>query len=430
MNRFVRWLEEHFMPIVGSIGQQRHLKALRDGIVATIPLLLIGSFFLIMAFPPIPWLAKWVEPYVNSLLIVVNATFNIMALFVAFSTAYSLASSYKMDTLAAGLFSVSAFLLATPFTHNGNINLDLMGSKGLFVAVILAMMVVEIQRIMLKKNIVIKIPAGVPPTVARSFAALIPGFVIVVTVWLLNCILLDATDLSIQAVINQVITASLLNLGGNIYATFIAIFSGQLLWCVGIHGTALIDGIMRPIWMVLSQQNAAAKAAGEMLPNIISQQFVESFVLIGGAGTTLALEALLVTVVKSKQLKALGKMAIWPGIFNINEPILFGMPIVMNPMMWIPFIFAPIICVMLTYFALSTGLVDRPYAYVPWTTPAVFSGFLVTGDWKASVLQIVNFSVAAIVYYPFLKVWDKAKLLEEQAVERTRSKSSTGRACS
>ncbi len=419
MNGFVCWLEKHFMPIAAKIGQQRHLKALRDGIVAVIPLLLIGSFFLIMAFPPFFWLAKLVEPYTASLLAVVNATFNFMALFVAFSTAYSLANSYKLDTLAAGLFSVSAFILAT-LTKKGNINLVLMGSQGLFVAVILAILVVEIQRIMLKKNIVIKMPEGVPPSVARSFAALIPGFVIVVAVWLLNCILLDATRLSIQEVINQVVTASLLSWGGNIYATLIMIFSGQLLWCVGIHGTALVDGIMRPIWMTFSQQNAVAKAAGEIPPHVISQQFVETFVLIGGSGTTLALEALLFTVAKSRQLKAVGKMAIWPGIFNINEPILFGMPIVMNPIMWIPFIFAPVTCVLLTYFALSTGLVDRPYAYVPWTTPAFLSGFLVTGDWKASMLQIVNFSVAAIIYYPFLKVWDKAKLLEEQAVKRTR----------
>ncbi len=420
MKGLVRWLEKYFMPIASKVGQQRHLKALRDGIVAMIPLLLIGSFFLIMAFPPIPVLADFVAPYVDSLLTVVNATFNILALIVAFSTAYSLANSYKLDTVAAGSFSVSVFLLAT-LTKSGSINLELLGSKGLFVAVILAFLVVEMQRIMIKKNIVINMPEGVPPAVSRSFVALIPGFAIVVMVWLFNCILLKTTGLSIYGAINQVVTIPLLDLGGNIFATLIAIFVGQVLWCFGLHGTALVDGIMRPIWMTFSQQNAVAKAAGEMIPNIFSQQFVETFVLIGGSGTTLALAVLLVTMVKSKQLKALGKMAIWPAIFNINEIIIFGMPIVMNPIMWIPFILAPVICSLITYFALVTGLVDRPYAYVPWTTPALFSGFLVTGDWKASVLQFVNFIVATLLYYPFLKTLDNAKVLEEQGGESSNS---------
>ena len=416
MKGLIRWLEKYFMPIASKVGEQRHLKALRDGILAMIPLLLIGSFFLIMAFPPIPVLADFVAPYVDSLLTVVNATFNILALIVAFSTAHSLANSYKLDALAAGSFSVSVFLLAT-LTKSGGINLDLLGSKGLFVAVILAFLVVEMQRMMIKKNIVINMPEGVPPAVARSFVALIPGFFIVVLIWLINCILLRTTGLSMHGVINQVVTIPLLSLGGNIFATLIAIFVGQVLWCFGLHGTALVDGIMRPIWMMFSQQNAVAKAAGETIPNIFSQQFVETFILIGGAGTTLALAVLLVTTVKSKQLKALGKLAIWPAIFNINEIIIFGMPIVMNPIMWIPFILAPVICALITYFALASGLVDRPYAYVPWTTPALFSGFLVTGDWKASALQFVNFSVSAVLYYPFLKTLDNAKVREEQGSE-------------
>lgn len=413
MEGLVCWLEKYFMPIASKIGQQRHLKALRDGIVAMIPLLLIGSLFLIAAFPPVPFLAVCVEPYAPTLLTVVNATFDILAIVVAFSTAFSLAGSYKMDTLAAGIFSVSVFILATMPNAN-EFNLTLLGSKGMFVAVILAIVVVEIQRVMIKKNIMINMPEGVPPEVARSFGALIPGFVVVVVVWLLNSILLGVTGLSIHGVINQLVTIPLLSLGGNIFATILAIFFGQLLWCFGLHGTALVDGIMRPIWMTFSQQNAVAKAAGEVLPNVISQQFIETFVLIGGSGTTLALAVLLFTTAKSKQLKALGKMAIWPSIFNINEIIIFGMPIVMNPIMWVPFILAPVTCVIFTYFALTTGLVERPYAYVPWTTPAFFSGFLVTGDWRASVLQLVNFLVASLIYYPFLKTLDNAKVLEEK----------------
>lgn len=421
MESVINFLEKHFMPIAGRIAEQRHLQALRDGIVSTIPLLLIGSFFLILAFPPIQSLAKIAEPHIGSLLTVVNATFGIMALIAAFSIAFSLASSYKMDTLSAGVLSVSTFMLTIPFTKDGNIDSGMMGAKGLFIAMLIGLLSVEIQRFMIKQNIVIKMPAGVPPSVSRSFAALIPGFVMLTGIFLINGFLSTMGNVSIPSIINTVITAPLLSLGGTLPATLIALFVSQLLWSFGIHGAAIVGGVMGPIWLAFTQQNAAAKVAGEVIPNVICQQFVDAFILIGGSGTTLALALLLFTVVKSTQLKALGKTAIWPGIFNINEPITFGMPIVMNPIMMIPFILAPLVCVVTTYIAMSSGMVDRPYALAPWTTPAFVSGFLVTGDWKGTVLQLVNFCIAGAIYYPFVKIWDAAKLKEEGSVSEVRS---------
>ncbi|VBB06988.1 phosphotransferase system eiic [Lucifera butyrica] len=417
MEGLIRFLEKYFMPVAGRIAEQRHLRALRDGIVATIPLILIGSAFLVIAFPPVAFLAAMVKPYVGNLLMVVNATFGIMALVAAFSIAFSLAGSYKLDTLSAGVLSVSAFILAMPFTKDGNIASAWMGSKGLFVAMLIGVFVVEVQRYMTKRNLVIKMPEGVPSSVARSFAALFPGFIILTLVWVVNVILLSTVGLPIPEVINTIITNPLLHLGGTLGAILIAELVVQLLWSVGIHGAALVGGIMSPIWLAFTQQNAIAKAAGQVIPNIISQQFVDVFVLIGGSGTTLALAVLLFTRVKSKQLKALGKTAIWPGLFNINEPITFGMPIVMNPVMIIPWVLAPLTVAVITYVTMAAGLVGKPYALLPWTTPVFFSGFLATGDWKAVLLQLVNFIVAGAIYYPFLRVWDKAKLAEEKGME-------------
>ncbi len=387
---------------------------MRDGVVTTIPLLIIGSFFLICAFPPIGFLARLVSPYVQDLLTVVNATFGIMGLVAAFSIAYSLASLYQIDALSSGVLGVSAFILSSPF-KDGNIDCGLMGSKGLFVAMITGFLVVEVQRFMIKKNIIIRMPKEVPLSVGRSFAALLPGFVILSSVFLLNMILAAWGGLSVPEIINKIVTAPLLNLGGTLPAVLITVFAVQLLWFFGIHGQALIGtGIMAPIWLALTQQNAAAKMAGQVIPNIICQQFVDAFILIGGSGTTLALAALLVTVVKSNQLKALGKTSILPGFFNINEPIIFGMPIVMNPIMIIPFIIAPLLCVITTFIFMASGIVEKPYALAPWTTPAFISGYLVTGDWKGAALQLLNFFLAGITYYPFLKIWDKAKIKEEQ----------------
>ena len=427
MDALINFLDRYFMPVAGRIAEQRHLKAIRDGIVATMPLLLIGSFFLIIAFPPIPALDALVKPYVNDLLKIVNATFGIIAMVASFTIAYSLAGSYKLDALAAGVLSLSTFMLSVPLTKDGNIPLNWMGSQGLFVAIIMAVFTVEIQRKFVEKNLIIRMPEGVPPSVARSFAALIPGFVILLVVWIVNLILIKTVNLSIPEFINKLIAIPLMNLGSTLPAIILAVLIAQLLWSVGIHGQAIVEGIMGPIWITFAQQNAAAKAAGEaILPHIATLQFFQIFVQIGGTGTTLALALLLVFAAKSKQLRAVGRAAIGPGIFNINEPITFGMPIVMNPVMIIPFILAPISVVLITYFAMTLNLVARPYALIPWTTPVLFSGFLTTGDWKAIILQIINFAVAGAIYYPFLKLWDRKKLEEEKELEEKEKASIEG----
>lgn len=426
MDGIIKWLEESYMPVASRIGEQRHLKAIRDGIVALIPLLLIGSLFLILAFPPIPVLAEMVKPYVGNLCSVNNATMGLMGLMAAFSVAYSLANSYKMDPLANSLFSVAAFMLATPFTKDGNITSAWMGSKGLFVAMLSAIFVVEIQRYMIQKKLVFKLPDGVPPAVARSFTALLPGFFSVAIVWLINAILLTSQT-NIQDVIYKILAAPILSMGGSLPAFLLCILFAQLLWCVGIHGAALVQGIMSPVWFALAEQNAAAKAAGEALPNIVCNQLWDVYALIGGSGATLALAFMLLLASKSRQLKVLGKSAIIPSLFNINEPILFGMPIVMNPVIMIPFIFTPLVTATVAYFVMDAGLVDKMFAIAPWTTPAIINAFLDTGDIKAAFLQVGCFAISAAMYYPFFRMWDKAKAKEENIVtEETKTTSSQG----
>lgn len=413
MEAIIKFLNDRFMPFAGRLAEQRHLKALREGIVAVMPLLLIGSLFLIIAYPPIESLDKAIEPFRNDLLKVSRATFGIMALAASFSIAYSLAASYRLDSLASGIISISAFLLSVPAAKDGGLATEWLGSKGLFVAMVLALLAVEIQRTLMNKNFFIKMPSEVPPFVSRSFAALLPGFAMLFLVWIINILLLRITNLTLPEAINNVLGIPIMNLGSSLPATLIAIIVIQLLWCVGIQGADIVAVFLGPVWLSLSEQNAAAKAAGEILPNIISNQFIYIFVFVGGAGATFALALLLLFNVKSSQLKAIGKAGIWPTLFNVNEPITFGMPIIMNPIMFIPFILAPLVAAIITYMAMAMNIVARPYAIVPWTTPALISGFLTTGDWKAIVLQLVNLAATGIVYYPFLKVWDRMKLEEE-----------------
>lgn len=415
MEGIVNFVETYFIPVATKIGNQRHLLAIRDGVVFTIPLTLVGSAFLIIAFPPIPALAKMAEPLIGNILIPMAGTFNIIGLLGSFLIAYALANSYKVDPIAGGILGLSSFCIAIPWKDG--LPGAWIGARGFFVAMIVSLIAAEIHRTMVQKNIVIKMPDGVPPTVARSFAALIPAAVVITLVWIV-ALAAQAGGSTIPGIIDKIITAPLLGLGGTLPATMLAIFAAQLLWCFGIHGMALVGGIIGPVWFTFTTANAEAKAAGLPLPSIFTQQFIDVFVLIGGSGTTLALALILFAFVKSEQLKAVGRTAIWPGLFNINEPITFGLPIVMNPIMMIPFILAPMSAIIITYLAMSAGIVEKTFTAIPWTSPVLFSGFLATGDFKASILQIVNFAVAGAIYYPFIMAYDKMKVKEEQEADK------------
>ena len=436
MGGFITFLENRVMPVAGRIAEQKHLQAIRDGIILTLPLLIIGSLFLIIGFLPIPGYNDFMssvfgENWLTKLLYPVNATFDIMALIVSFGVAYRLAEKYKVDPLSAGAISVAAFLLATPYKTmftpegasaavevGGVIPVALMGSQGLFVAMLLAIISTEIYRKIIQKNIVITMPAGVPPAVSRSFVALIPAFVVLLVVWLLRILLENTSFESIHNIVSDLLAVPLNALGGSLIGAIIAVLLVHMLWAVGLHGAAIVGGVLGPIWLSLMDQNRAAFQAdpnGE-LPNVITQQFFDLWIYAGGSGATLALVVLMLMRARSQQMKNIGRLSIAPGLFNINEPVTFGMPIVMNPLLIIPFILAPVVLVIISYFAMSTGLVAKPSGVaVPWTTPLIISGYLATGG-KISgmVLQAFNFIVSLIIYYPFFRMWDMKKLAEEQ----------------
>ncbi|MED4751643.1 PTS cellobiose transporter subunit IIC [Brevibacillus choshinensis] len=437
MAGFISFLENRVMPVAGRIAEQKHLQAIRDGIILTMPLLIIGSLFLIIGFIPIPGYSDFMsgifgDKWLTKLLYPVNATFDIMALIVSFGVAYRLAEKYKVDPLSAGAISVASFLLATPYTTmftpegastavevGGVIPVTLMGSKGLFVAMILALLSTEIYRKIIQKKIVITMPDGVPPAVARSFVALIPASVVLLVVWLLRILIENTSFQSIHNIVSDLLVVPLNALGSSMFGAIIAVLLVQLLWSLGLHGAAIVGGVMDPIWLSLMDQNRAvfqADPTGE-LPNVITKQFFDLWIYAGGSGATLALVILMILRARSEQMKNIGRLSIGPGLFNINEPVTFGMPIVMNPLLIIPFILAPIVLVIVSYLAMELGWVARPSGVaVPWTTPLIISGYLATGGKiSGSVLQVVNFVISLLIYYPFFRLWDKQKLAEEQA---------------
>ncbi|WP_042456973.1 PTS cellobiose transporter subunit IIC [Neobacillus dielmonensis] len=435
MGKFNQMLEEKVMPVAARIAGQKHLQALRDGIILTMPLIIIGSIFLILGFLPIDGYPEFMartfgDQWSTKLLYPVSASFDIMALIAGFGIAYRLAEHYKVDALNAGAISVAAFILATPyftmFTPEGAkeaiqvtgvLPMAYLGSKGLFVAMIIAILSTEIYRFIIQKNIVIKMPDGVPPSVSRSFVALFPAFLVILVVWLLRLLIENTSFETLHNVVGQLLQEPLSALGGSLIGALIAVFLVQLLWSTGLHGASIVGGVMGPIWLAQTDANRVALQAGQELPNVVTQQFFDIFIYLGGSGATISFALMMLFMAKSQQSKQLGRLAIGPGIFNINEPITFGAPIVMNPLLIIPFILTPLVLVITTYIGMSTGFAPRTAGVaVPWTTPPIIGGYLATGgNIRGALMQVINLVVAFAIYYPFFRMWDKQNLKQEQS---------------
>ena len=253
-------------------------------------------------------------------------------------------------------------------------------------------------------------PQGVPDAVSRSFSSLIP-ITLTLTVFLIIRILFSLTPYeTVQNFIYTVLQEPLTALGSGLAATIVAVILIQIFWFFGLHGQIIVNSVFDPIWYTLNNQNLEAFQHGQALPNIITKQFVDSFLVgMGGSGMTLAVVILIFIIGRSRQIKELGKLGGPAGIFNVNEPIIFGLPIIMNPLVLIPWIIAPVVVTIVTYFSMATGLVPKPAGIiVPWTTPIVLNGFLATGNaWQGGVLQLVNLLIVMAIWWPFLKVLDK-----------------------
>lgn len=418
---------EKFEAVAGRIAMQRHLQALRDGIILGMPLIIIGSFFLIAGNLPFAGYTEWladigIAPYLAK---IVNGSFGIMALAAAFGIANSLAHYYSVDGTSAGILSVASFIIVSPdlISEIGTgVDYVVLGSSGLFVAIIVGLSTTEIFRFFVQNNWTITMPDGVPPAVSKSFEALIPGFM-VITFWGFMFGLLQTLGVeNIHDLIANTLGRPLSAVGSTLWGSLIMIGLNSLFWFMGLHGANVVNPIITPVWLQNTDANRLAFEAGEALPNIITNEFMMNFVWMGGGGATIGLAICLLLFTKSKQSKAIGSLTILPGIFNINEPLLFGLPIVLNIKMLIPFIFAPIVTALITYVGMSTGLVARPAGIVvPWTMPPIISGYLATGGQiSGAVIQIISLAANILVYYPFVRISDKEKLKSEKEADEAR----------
>ncbi|EPC6549585.1 TPA: PTS sugar transporter subunit IIC [Enterococcus faecium] len=432
MDKFIGIIEQKIMPVANRIGTQRHMTAIRKGIIATMPLTIVGSFFTILLNIPIESIAAVIEPYREILDIPFRYTVGILALYATFGIASSLAKSYRLDSLTAGILALMSFLIvAAPPTRiledmgeataGRYINIANLGSGSLFGAIVTAIISVEIYRFFIEKKITIRMPDGVPPEVTNSFVALIPGAVILIFFWIIRHML----GFDLNGFLSQLLMPLKGVLAGNsLFGGLLTVFLICFFWVLGIHGPAIMGPVIRPFWDISIAENIDAFNAGtsaNAMPNIFTEQFLQWFVWIGGAGTTLALVVLFMFS-KSKYLKSLGRLSILPGLFNINEPMIFGAPVVMNPVLGIPFILAPLVTTTLSYILTVSGVVPMMVARLPFAMPAPIAAWMST-NWSivAGLLVIGNFLITLAIYYPFFKVFEKQQLAreaEEQAKEQ------------
>lgn len=436
MKEQLNWLLGKVLQAVNS----KPIVAIKEGFMLTMPLTIVGSVFLLFAFIPISGYnefmasifgAGWQTPLFQ----VVGATFDILALVGAFGISYTYVKYEGYPGANAGVLSIVCMLILLPtfvvapdgVAHIGGvIPKAFLGGKGMIAAIIIGLSVGKIYSMALKNNWIIKLPDAVPEGVSNAFKSLIPGFIIVFLAFSIYILFDKVFESTLIEMIYYILQTPLQNMSDSFWGALSIALMISLLWWCGVHGPVIVIGIMGPILTANALHNQSLINAGEILvagenAKIVTNQFVDQFITVGGSGLTFGLVCCMVLFSRSVQMKQLGRLSLIPGLFNINEPIIFATPIVFNPIMLVPFVLAPVLSVCMVYFSINFGLVGPFTAVqVPWTTPMILSGFII-GGWKAAVLQICVFTMTLFVYFPFFKYQDNLAAAQENEELKTAS---------
>ena len=394
-------LFDSFIEVMSKFAQIRAVVALRDGFIMTTPFTICGSVFLLIANLPIPGYGEfmasifgndWTAPF-NA---VAGGTFNVLALIVVVAITYKFVGNEGCDASMASILALSTLLILMPpslVTENGQLVGDIIpkawvGSNGVITAIIIAFFVSYVFCYCEKNNVGIKMPDSVPQGVARAFTALVPGMIFFTVASVLYGLCHYLGAITLPELIFKIIQTPLQGLSDTLAGGSVIVALQGILFWAGVHGPNVVGGVVSPLLIANSLDN---------------QHLIDMGLLLSGIFT-----------VKSQQMKSLLKMAFVPGLFNINEPLIFGLPIVFNPYLLVPFVLVPLIALFVTYFSISMGFMS-PFSavQVPWTTPPIIAGFLLNG-WQGAVVQIINLAISTAINFPFVRAQDKALLKEEQ----------------
>lgn len=427
-SKFLEKLDKVLSPIGDKLGRQRHLNAISTGMMMTLPLIVVGSVFLIIANPPInpelvdpnnanvfvKFLLSWKEFAVANYATITapfDMTMGLLGVMSAFAIAYTLASDYKMNASMSGLISTALFFMICAPSNEGNIPMSFLGADGLFVAIIIGIASVEITRFVDKMEWKFNLPDSVPSAVSSFINTLVPLILNIGILYGLNVIIIANTGMSLPQSIMSILTPAL-NIADNLWGYLLLITFGNLLWLFGVNGTSIIFPIAFTLGLSNTGLNSDLVAAGQD-PNVLMNLQMFRIAILGGAGNTLGL-VLLMARSKSAHLKSLGRLSIVPGICGINEPVIFGGPIVFNPILAIPFIVTPIISVSLTYFAQKIGFITCGYIVDPSFTPFFAQAYLSSMDIRNVLFVFILALISIVTYYPFFKVYEGNMIKKEQ----------------
>jgi PTS system cellobiose-specific IIC component len=395
---------------LGRLDRNPYLAAIRAGMVAVVPLTIAGGLFMIAANLPVPGWDAIVAPYLPLLQIPVAATFGVLAVVACAAIAYELGRSFGRDGFADASTAMVVFLMISLDPATLTFLPDTLGSRGLFTAIVVAVICVRVQKAFSDGGLVVRMPDGVPAIVRQSFLSLVPLCVLIAAFWALRFAVGVDINAAVQRPFSPLI-AALNTLPGILgYALLVT-----LLWSVGINGDNAVDVVVAPIFLQYLAANTDAVSRGEIPPFVTAYGFFTTFVNVGGTGATLAL-ALLLCRSKDAGYRKVARLSLPTQVFQINEPIFFGLPIVLNPIFMVPYVLNALLLTGATYALMAWGLMRRPFINVPWTTPPILGHYLVTGgDWRAAVWGAVSILLAMAVYYPFARAATARRVADGQA---------------
>lgn len=447
MNKIMESIEKYLLPVASKISNQKFLVALRDSFIGTMPVIMTGSIAILLnAFlvdvpgqfgnTSIPQFFQWLIDINN---LVFKGSLAIVSLLFIFSLGVNIARIYNTDTLSAGLISFSAFIitLGNSITKNfavdtSNVEIlkqifngvdgvevegqnlsiligglvpgDQIGSKGYFTAMLVGFLSTVIFCKLMNKNWTIKLPDTVPPAIAKPFLAIIPGVIALYSIGVFSHLFNKITGQLIIDWIYKVLQTPLLELSQSFTAVIVMAVLIQLFWFFGIHGGNVMAPIMEGVFGVALLANMEAYQNNEAIPYLWTSVSFGSFVWYATLGLLIAI----FWQSKNQHYREVAKLGIIPCLFNIGEPVMYGLPTVMNPILFIPKLLAPAVMATIAYFATKLGLVEPVTQNVTWVMPPILYGFFSTGfDWRAIVLSIVNLFIATIIYLPFVKMANK-----------------------
>ncbi|RXT18891.1 PTS lactose transporter subunit IIB [Lacticaseibacillus chiayiensis] len=414
-------------PLFEAVAANKYVSAIRDGFIACMPIIIFSSIFMMIAYVPNAWGFYWPKNVTNALMIAYNYSMGLLALFVAGTTAKNLTDSKNLELpktnqinpVAVIVASEIAFVIISILPLKTGVDLTYMGTQGLICAYIVGLIVPNVYYICIKNNVTIKLRPQVPGNISQSFKDLIPMGLSVTIFWLFGVGFKTLTGTVLPRWIIQVLSplfqASDSYLGLSLIAGAMAFF-----WFCGVQGPSIVQPAVVPIMIANTAANLQQYQAGEHVSHALAMNTMDYVMNFGGTGSTLVVAFIMIFAARSAQLKAVGKAAFIPGTFSVNEPVLFGIPIIMNPIFFIPFLLTPVVNVCLFKFFVSVLGMNSMMYTMPWTIPAPIGIVISTGFAPlAFVFVLLVLALDVAIYFPFIRVYDNTLLAEEKAKEAT-----------